>query len=98
LDIPDVSHVINYDLPEGAEGYVHRIGRTARMGKSGVALSLVTQEERANLGQIERTLKIKLDRENVEGFEPIEIIAPKSVKLFSSARMRVRPSRMRSHA
>jgi ATP-dependent RNA helicase RhlE len=98
LDIDDVSHVINYDLPEVAEGYVHRIGRTARMGKSGVALSLVTPEERANLGQIERALKIKLERENVEGFEALEIVAPKPVKLFSSARMRVRPSRMRSPA
>lgn len=98
LDIPDVSHVINYDLPEGAEGYVHRIGRTARMGKSGEAISLVTSEERANLGQIERSLGIKLERENVEGFEPLEIVAPKPVKLFSSARMRVRSSRVRSYA
>jgi ATP-dependent RNA helicase RhlE len=96
LDIPDVSHVINYDLPEAAEGYVHRIGRTARMGKSGEALSLVTPEERALLGQIERALHIKLEQESVEGFEPIEIVVPKPVKLFSSSRMRIRPSRMRS--
>ena len=45
LDIPDVSHVINYDLPDESENYIHRIGRTARMGKSGEALSLVTPEE-----------------------------------------------------
>ena len=57
LDIPDVSHVINYDLPDGTEGYVHRIGRTARMGKAGEALSLVTPggarvagTDRAHLG------------------------------------------------
>ncbi|HEY2105833.1 MAG TPA: DEAD/DEAH box helicase [Candidatus Binataceae bacterium] len=98
LDIPDVSHVINYDLPEEAEGYVHRIGRTARMGKSGQAVSLVTTEERALLGQIERALRITLERENVEGFEALEIVAPKPVKLFSSSRMRMRPSRMRSPA
>jgi ATP-dependent RNA helicase RhlE len=98
LDIPDVSHVINYDLPEEPEGYVHRIGRTARMGKSGQAVSLVTPEERALLGQIERALKITLERENVEGFEALEIIAPKPVKVFSSSRMRNRPSRMRSPA
>jgi ATP-dependent RNA helicase RhlE len=96
LDIPDVSHVINYDLPEAAEGYVHRIGRTARMGKSGQAVSLVTTDERALLGQIERVLGIKLEQESVEGFEALEIVAPKPVKLFSSSRMRVRPSRMRS--
>jgi len=98
LDIPDVSHVINYDLPEEPEGYVHRIGRTARMGKSGQAVSLVTPEERALLGQIERALRITLERENVEGFEALEIIAPKPVKVFSSSRMRNRPSRMRSPA
>jgi ATP-dependent RNA helicase RhlE len=98
LDIPDVSHVINYDLPEAVEGYVHRIGRTARMGKSGRAVSLVTPEERATLGQIERMLGIKLERENIEGFEALEIVAPKPVKLFSSSRMRIRPSRMRSPA
>jgi len=98
LDIDDVSHVINYDLPEAPESYVHRIGRTARMGKSGVALSLVTPEERASLGQIERSLGIKLERENVDGFEALEIVAPKPFKVFSSARLRVRPSRMRSPA
>ncbi len=96
LDIPDVSHVINYDLPEAVESYVHRIGRTARMGKSGQALSLVTPEERALLGQIERTLHIKLEQETVAGFEQLQIVVPKPVRLFSSARMRVRPSRMRS--
>ncbi len=98
LDIPDVSHVINYDLPEAVEGYVHRIGRTARMGKTGQAVSLVTQEERGLLGQIERALRIRLERESVQGFEELEISAPKPVKLFSSARMRGRPSRMRSSA
>jgi ATP-dependent RNA helicase RhlE len=98
LDIPGVSHVINYDLPEAAEAYVHRIGRTARMGKPGQAISLVTPEERALLGQIERMLRIKLERENVNGFEALEIVAPKPVKLFSSSRMRIRPSRMRSPA
>ncbi len=98
LDIPDVSHVINYDLPDGTEGYVHRIGRTARMGKAGEAVSLVTPEERASLGQIERTLGIKLERESVNGFEALEIVAPKPVRLFSSARLRARPSRMRSPA
>lgn len=98
LDIPDVSHVINYDLPEEAENYVHRIGRTARMGKSGQAMSLVTPDERALLGQIERALRIKLERENVDGFEALEIVAPKPVKVFSSSRMRMRPSRMRAPA
>jgi ATP-dependent RNA helicase RhlE len=85
LDIPDVSHVINYDLPDESENYIHRIGRTARMGKAGEALSLVTPEERATLGRLERTLGKQLDRETVEGFEAPQITAPKPVTLFRSS-------------
>jgi len=85
LDIPDVSHVINYDLPDESENYIHRIGRTARMGKSGEALSLVTPEERVTLGRLERTLGKELERETVEGFEAPQITAPKPVKLFRSS-------------
>ena len=84
LDIPDVSHVINYDLPDESENYIHRIGRTARMGKSGEAFSLVTPEERAMLGRLERTLGKELERETVEGFEAPQITAPKPVTLFRS--------------
>ncbi|MGO9606503.1 MAG: DEAD/DEAH box helicase [Candidatus Binataceae bacterium] len=73
LDIPDVSHVINFDLPELSESYIHRIGRTARMGKSGEALSLVTPEDGLPLRDIERTLGVKLDRAKVEGFDMPEI-------------------------
>ena len=98
LDIPDVSHVINFDLPDASEGYIHRIGRTARMGKAGEALSLVTPEERASLGQIERTLGKKLDRESVPGFEAPQITAPKPVTIFRSSRMRSRSSRTRRRA
>jgi len=53
LDIDDMSHVINYDIPGDAEDYVHRIGRTGRAGKKGVAITLVTPKERSRLGQIE---------------------------------------------
>ncbi|HTT76060.1 MAG TPA: DEAD/DEAH box helicase, partial [Candidatus Binataceae bacterium] len=82
LDIDGVSHVINFDLPEEPENYIHRIGRTARMGREGIAISLVTPEERASLGRIERALGIKLERETVDGFVQPEIAAPKPVTLF----------------
>ncbi|HEV2235081.1 MAG TPA: DEAD/DEAH box helicase, partial [Ktedonobacterales bacterium] len=62
LDIPDVSHVINYDLPEDADAYVHRIGRTGRAGRSGEALTLVTPRERRALGMIERLIHRRLQR------------------------------------
>ncbi len=84
LDIPGVSHVINFDLPDEPENYVHRIGRTARMGRIGNAISLVTSDDRVSLGRIERALGITLEREVVEGFEQPEIVAPKPMKLFSS--------------
>ncbi len=54
LDIPDVTHVINYDLPPDSESYVHRIGRTGRAGQSGQAVTLLTPRERRQLTMIER--------------------------------------------
>ncbi len=96
LDIPGVSHVINYDLPDEPENYIHRIGRTARMGCEGRAISLVTPEERMGLGRIERTLGITLEREIVEGFTQPEISAPKPIKLFRSGGSRAPRNRPRS--
>jgi ATP-dependent RNA helicase RhlE len=57
IDIPDVSHVINFELPNIPEAYVHRIGRTARAGKSGIAISLVDPAENKHLRSIERLIK-----------------------------------------
>jgi ATP-dependent RNA helicase RhlE len=88
LDIPGVSHVINFDMPDEPEGYIHRIGRTARMGHEGHAISLITPQEREALGRIERMLGITLERETIRGFDQPEIIAPKPVTLFSSNAIR----------
>ena len=60
LDVDDVSHVINFDMPEEAEVYVHRIGRTGRAGAAGKALSLCDIEERGHLDQIERLIRMPL--------------------------------------
>jgi ATP-dependent RNA helicase DeaD len=60
LDIDDISHVINYDLPDDEEVYVHRIGRTGRAGKSGVAITLVTPSERWRLRKIEAFTRKKI--------------------------------------
>ena len=85
LDIPDVSHVINFDLPETSDSYIHRIGRTARMGKSGEALSFVMPEDAQALREIERTLGMKLARTAVEGFETPDI-APSTPSRIAKAR------------
>ena len=60
LDIPDVSHVINYDLPEDVETYVHRIGRTARAGRNGVAATLIGEDESREFGKIQRGLPVEV--------------------------------------
>src|SRR5215203_5285439 len=62
LDIPNVSHVVNYDLPEDAETYVHRIGRTARAGKEGVAATLVGEAEVREFDKIQRSLPVEVRR------------------------------------
>jgi superfamily II DNA/RNA helicase len=61
LDIPDVSHVINYDAPHHSEDYVHRIGRTGRAGKSGAALTIVTRADSRSIEEIEKLIARKID-------------------------------------
>ncbi|MFN4148192.1 MAG: DEAD/DEAH box helicase [Rhodocyclaceae bacterium] len=70
LDIDDLPHVINYELPRVAEDYVHRIGRTGRAGKKGEATSLVAPEEMKQLAEIEKLTKFKIEQVIVPGFEP----------------------------
>ncbi|BAJ00819.1 DEAD/DEAH box helicase [Shewanella violacea] len=69
LDIQDLEYVVNYDLPFLAEDYVHRIGRTGRAGKSGVAISLVSREEERTLYDIETLIGKKLPRVTIPGYE-----------------------------
>ncbi|MEE2002733.1 ATP-dependent RNA helicase SrmB [Alkalimonas sp. MEB108] len=70
LDIDDISHVINYDMPRTADIYVHRIGRTGRAGKKGTAISLVEAHDMAILSKIERYTEQKLKRRFIEGLRP----------------------------
>ena len=68
LDIERLPHVVNYDLPQVPEDYVHRIGRTGRAGENGEALSLVAPEERAMLHAIEKLLRYAIPRQELAGF------------------------------
>ena len=70
LDIDQLPHVVNYDLPEVPEHYVHRIGRTGRAGNEGLAISLVANDERPLLKQIERLLGQNLPQRRLEGYTP----------------------------
>ena len=70
IDIDQLPHVVNYDLPNVPEDYVHRIGRTGRAGATGEAISLVCVDEHAFLRDIERLIKREIETEIVPGFEP----------------------------
>ena len=72
LDIDDISHVFNYDLPNDSELYVHRVGRTGRAGKTGIAISLLTTKEMWRLRRIEGFTKQKITRINIPTVEEIE--------------------------
>lgn len=69
IDVSGISHVINFDLPTDLENYVHRIGRTGRIGKDGVAVSFVTPEQGGQLTDIEMTINRLIDEEKFDGFE-----------------------------
>jgi len=62
IHVEDIVHVINYDLPEVAENFIHRVGRTGRAGELGVASTLFAREQRSELHQLERTLGIRMER------------------------------------
>lgn len=90
IDIDQLSHVVNFDLPHTPEDYIHRIGRTARAGASGHAISLVSADEAKQLQDIERLIKRKIEREEIDDFEPIHVV-PESVSV-KSVRNKHRPS------
>jgi superfamily II DNA/RNA helicase len=95
LDIPDVSHVINYDAPHHSEDYVHRIGRTGRAGKTGVAVTLVTRLDVKSVDEIEKLIGRKVDfaPAAVEAVEAEE--APKEARQPHSRRRESEPSERR---
>ncbi len=83
IDIEELPHVVNYDLPNVPEDYVHRIGRTGRAGATGEAVSLVCVDEHEMLKGIEKLIKRDLPREVVPGFEPDPHAKPQPIQLRS---------------
>src|SRR5262245_39625881 len=67
IHVPDIAHVINYDLPDIAENFIHRVGRTGRAGECGVASTLFVREQRTELFQLERALGIRMERASLSG-------------------------------
>lgn len=87
LDIDQLPHVINYDLPNVPEDYVHRIGRTGRAGASGEAVSLVCADEIKQLNDIERLIGRHIERDYIGGYEPVHEV-PASAAIRPPAKRR----------
>ena len=90
LDIVQLPHVINFDLPNVPEDYIHRIGRTGRAGFTGEAISLVSADEYKQLNDIEKLLKNRIERRVNDNFVPIHIVAESDIKSLSSKKGRTR--------
>jgi ATP-dependent RNA helicase RhlE len=69
IDVPHISHVINYDMPENTDAYIHRIGRTGRVNNYGEAFTFITSEDTAMVNSIERILHKKIERRILESFD-----------------------------
>ena len=83
IDVQDIAHVVNYDLPNGSDDFVHRIGRTGRAGATGIATTFVMPQERSDARKMERELKVKFewseadkDLEKEERNKPLDLSAP----------------------
>lgn len=72
IDVSSVSHIVNYDIPEFCDDYVHRVGRTGRMGREGIAFSFVAPEEGPQLTRIEMRIERLLQRDEIAGFEAFD--------------------------
>ncbi len=76
IDIVSLPAVVSYDLPRSAVDYLHRIGRTGRAGESGMAISFVTADSEAHFRLIEKRHQLRLEREQIPGFEPTDVATP----------------------
>lgn len=100
IDIDNLSRVVNYDLPDEADDYIHRIGRTGRAGHQGEAVSLLSKDDFRNLCAIERRLNQLVERREIDGFAPKKPVpvsvlnfVPKSKKPASAAKAEGQPRR-----
>ena len=93
IDVEGISHVINFDLPADPETYVHRIGRTARAGRSGAALSLCTLDDRSTLRRIEHLIGVGLRAMNAPAASPQAPVPPQAREKRAG-----RPARQRVHS
>jgi len=89
IDVLSISHVINYDMPESTDDYIHRIGRTGRVDKNGDALSFVTNADAAKINALERLLEAPLERLTLQGFDYARPVPDKQPRLSQQLRQRI---------
>jgi len=92
LDIPQVSHIYNFDIPSESDQYIHRIGRTARAGKEGKVINLVGRRDHDNFRKVKREIKVDIPRERTPSIKRVEVQLPKS-RGQSSGRRNTGPGR-----
>jgi ATP-dependent RNA helicase DeaD len=85
IDVTSISHIINYDMPQSSDDYVHRVGRTGRMGREGVAYTFVTTEEGGELTRIEMLINRLLKRDEIEGFLAVSTVVPYATTAVAGA-------------
>lgn len=90
IDIPDLSHVFQYEPPEDPEAYVHRAGRTGRMGSSGVVISVVAEMEKFKMQSIARFYNIRMEERQLPGDEELERVVAERITALLEARLRGR--------
>ena len=90
IDIPDLSHVIQYEPPEDPEAYIHRAGRTGRMGSSGVAISLVAEMEKFKLQSIARFYNINMEERQLASDEELEKVVAERITALLESRLHAR--------
>ena len=98
LDIQNLPYVVNYELPQVPEDYIHRIGRTGRAGEAGIALSLVCEPEKPLLAAIEKLLNYKIPRQTIEEFPVIAVkrgmyLSPAKKKRLSQPKPKTKPAK-----
>lgn len=96
IDVSSISHIFNFDIPESSDDYVHRVGRTGRMGRDGVAYTFVTPEQGAELTRIEMLINKELKRGQMEGFDAtatrVAAQAPREIKMYGSGAPAPKPA------
>jgi len=80
IDVSGISHIINFDIPQFCDDYIHRVGRTGRMGREGVAFTFVSPEEGIELTRIEQRINLQLKRDEIRGIETARQMDPDSTK------------------